>query len=38
LAWLTFGCEQAVEAEIPAESVVNSMELPEFLAWTASHR
>jgi len=38
LAWLTFGCEQAVEASIAAESIVNTMELDDFLAWTASHR
>jgi putative hydrolase len=37
LSWLAFGCEQAVEAEIPAESIVNTMDLDEFLAWTGSH-
>jgi putative hydrolase len=37
LAWLAFGCEQAVEAEIPPESIVNTMALEDFLAWTASH-
>jgi putative hydrolase len=38
LAWLAFGCEQAVEAEIPPESIVNTMALDDFLAWTAGHR
>jgi putative hydrolase len=37
LAWLAFGCEQAVEADIRADSIVNTMELDDFLAWTASH-
>jgi len=37
LAWLTFGCEQAVEAGITPESVVNTLELEDFLSWTASH-
>ena len=37
LAWLSFGCEQAVEASIPPESVINTLELDELLAWTAGH-
>jgi putative hydrolase len=37
LSWLRFGCEQAVEAAVPIESIVNTMELGDFLAWTGSH-
>lgn len=37
LSWLVFGCEQAVEAGIPAGSVVNTLQLDELLAWTAGH-
>jgi putative hydrolase len=37
LSWLTLGCEQAVQAEIPARSIVNTMDLDDFLAWTSSH-
>jgi putative hydrolase len=38
LSWLTFGCEQAVQAEIPKSSIVNTMEVDDFLAWTNSHQ
>jgi putative hydrolase len=37
LSWLTLGCEQAVAAGIPARSIVNTLPLDDFLAWTASH-
>jgi putative hydrolase len=37
LSWLGFGCEQAVEAAIDPSSVVNAMELDDFLAWTSAH-
>jgi putative hydrolase len=38
LSWLRFGCEKAVGAEIGPSSVVNTMPLADFLAWTASHQ
>lgn len=38
LTWLAFGCAQAVEAGVRSESVVNTMNLADFLAWTASHQ
>jgi putative hydrolase len=37
LSWLRLGCEQAVEAGIWAESIVNTKPLGEFVAWAASH-
>ncbi len=37
LSWLRLGCEQAVEAGVPAESIVNTKPLGEFLAWAAHH-
>jgi putative hydrolase len=37
LTWLGFGCEQAVEAGVPAAAVVNTMSLDDFLTWTSSH-
>jgi putative hydrolase len=37
LSWLALGCEQAVGAGAPARSIVNTMPLPEFLAWTRRH-
>jgi putative hydrolase len=36
LSWLRLGCGQAVEAAIPAGSIVNTKPLTEFLAWAAS--
>lgn len=33
LSWLYMGCQQAVEAGIGAESIVNTLALDEFLAW-----
>jgi putative hydrolase len=38
LTWLAFGCDQAAEAGVPADAVVNTMSLDDFLAWTSSHR
>ncbi len=37
LSWLPLGCQQAVEADIPSQSVVNTMSLGELLAWAGSH-
>ena len=37
LEWLPFGCERAVECEVPVESIVNAKAVDELLAWTASH-
>jgi putative hydrolase len=37
LSWLTLGCEQAVAAGIPAQSVVNTLPLDELLAWARRH-
>lgn len=38
LSWTRFGCLQAVEAGVPAGSVVNTMSLPDLLAWASRHR
>jgi putative hydrolase len=35
LEWLWLGCEQAAEAEVPVERVVNTWPLDRLLAWTA---
>jgi len=37
LEWLGFGCGQAVQAGVPAVSVVNSWPADRLLEWTASH-
>jgi len=37
LEWLGFGCEQALQAGVPAVSVVNSWPTDRLLEWTASH-
>jgi putative hydrolase len=37
LTWLRLGCEQAVEAGVPASSIVNAMPLDDLRAW-ADHR
>jgi putative hydrolase len=37
LTWLRLGCEQAVQAELPVEVVVNTASLDDFLAWAAGH-
>ena len=36
LEWLNLGCEQAAEAAVPPERVVNGWELDSFLAWATS--
>ena len=38
LSWVAHGCDQAAEAGIPESSIVNTMELDDFLAWTSGHR
>ncbi len=38
LTWLGHGCVLAAEAGVPVDSVVNTLPLEGFLAWTASHR
>jgi putative hydrolase len=35
LEWLGLGCEQAAEAGVPAERVVNAWDAPRLLAWTS---
>ena len=37
LEWLEFGCEQAVDAEVPLDRIVNAWAADELLAWAASH-
>jgi putative hydrolase len=37
LEWLRNGCRQAVEAQTPADRIVNGWPLERFLGWTASH-
>ena len=37
LSWQHFGCERAEECAVPAESVVNTMNVEELLAWSARH-
>ena len=37
LEWLHYGCERAAECEVPAESIVNTMDADRLTAWTASH-
>jgi putative hydrolase len=37
LEWLGNGCRQAVEADTPADRVVNAWPLARFLHWTAGH-
>jgi putative hydrolase len=37
LSWLRLGCEQAAEAGIPSETIINTMPLTELLAWAARH-
>jgi len=38
LEWPVNGCEQAVEAGVPAERVVNTWPLERLLAWTSERR
>ncbi|HLI44098.1 MAG TPA: PHP domain-containing protein [Acidimicrobiales bacterium] len=37
LEWLELGCEQAAEAGLGPDRVVNALSVDELLAWTASH-
>jgi putative hydrolase len=37
LEWLELGCEQAAEAGLGPDRVVNALSADELLAWTASH-
>jgi putative hydrolase len=37
LDWQAYGTDRAAECGVPAESVVNTWELDDLLAWTASH-
>lgn len=36
LTWLRLGCEQAVQAELPFEVIVNTASLEDLLAWAAN--
>jgi putative hydrolase len=37
LSWIRLGCEQAVAAEIPPSSVINTQPVENLLAWTKGH-
>jgi putative hydrolase len=37
LEWQYHGCEQAARVDVPAERVMNTLPMDEFLAWTAGH-
>ena len=37
LEWQVLGCEQALEADVPESSIVNSWDAPTLLRWTAGH-
>jgi putative hydrolase len=37
LEWQRHGCQQAARVGVPAERVMNTLPLGDFLAWTASH-
>lgn len=37
LEWLGNGCEQAADAGVPAERIVNTWAMDDLLAWTAGH-
>jgi putative hydrolase len=37
LDWQPFGCDRAVECEVPLPSIVNAWPLDDLLAWTATH-
>jgi putative hydrolase len=37
LEWLVLGCEQAAQAAVPTERIVNSWPVDHLLRWTASH-
>ena len=38
LEWIALGCEQAADARVPLDRIVNAMPLDDFLEWTAGHR
>ena len=38
LEWLGLGCEQAAEAGVPPERIVNGWDIDRFLAWTSQRR
>jgi putative hydrolase len=38
LEWLYHGCEQAVDAKVPVDRVVNTWDVERLLAWTAGRR
>jgi putative hydrolase len=38
LEWQAYGCEQAAEANVPTDRIVNGWELDRFLAWTSGAR
>jgi putative hydrolase len=38
LEWQPYGCDRAVECEVPADRVVNTWPLEQLTGWTASHR
>jgi len=37
LEWQRYGCEQAAKVGVPADRVMNTLPMDEFLAWTAGH-
>lgn len=37
LEWLVLGCDQAVRAQVPVDSIVNSWPLEALLEWAAAH-
>jgi putative hydrolase len=37
LEWQRHGCQQAARVGVPADRVMNTLPLDDFLAWTASH-
>ena len=37
LEWQRHGCEQAARVGVPVERVMNTLDLDDFLAWTAGH-
>ena len=37
LEWQRHGCQQAARVGVPAERVMNTLPMDDFLAWTASH-
>jgi putative hydrolase len=35
LEWISLGCEQAAEGDVPPERIVNGWDVDQFLAWTS---